>query len=182
MTTGERQDGLQRLASVLEAYGADPARWPPGERTRLVALTAADAQAAKLVAEARALDRLLATPPARDRAAEANLLEAIVARAEATPQPKAETVHGAEVIDLDDARDARRQTPARQARMRPAAGTWRAAGLLAASLLVGLYLGVSGIAAPAIVGLAEAAGLETTAMALPGDGAAAPQTFEEDLL
>ena len=182
MTTDERQDELQRLAAVLEAYGADPAGWPAAERVALMALASADPRAARLVAEARALDRLLATPPSRDPAAEANLLEAIVARAEATPQPKAETATGAEVVDLSSARDARHRTSTARRTLRPAVGTWRAAGVLAASLLVGLYLGVSGIAAPAIVGLAEAAGLETTAMALPGDGAAAPQTFEEDLL
>lgn len=183
MTTDERQDELQRLAAVLEAYGADPARWPAAERASLTALTAADPRAAALVAEARALDRLLATPPARDPTAEARLLEEIMARAAATQRPRAEPGHDSAVVDLSSAREARRRAPSRQPSALPAAGTWRAAGLLAASLLVGLYLGASGIAGPAIVGLAEVAGLETTALALPGDGAAAtPQTFEEDLL
>lgn len=183
MTTSERQDGLQRLATVLEAYGADPARWPQGERAALMALAAADPRAAGLVSEAHALDRLLATPPARDPAGEARLIAAIVARAEAKAQDTRPVASRAGVVDLASARDARRHPPTPQPRFRPAAGTLRAAGLLAASLLVGLYLGVSGVAGPAVVGLAEVAGLETTAMTLPGDGAfAAPQTFEEDLL
>lgn len=183
MTTSERQDGLQRLRTVLEAYGADPARWPAAERDALTALTAADPSAAQLVSQARALDRLLATPSARDPAAEARLISAIVARAEATAQTSRTAASPSDVVDLASARDARRRAPTPQPRLRPATGAWRAAGLLAASLVVGLYLGVTGIAGPALVGLAEAAGLETTAMVLPADGAAvAPQTFEEELL
>jgi len=46
-----------RLAEVLAAYGADPARWPAAERARLEALVRSDPQ---LLVEAREIDRVLA--------------------------------------------------------------------------------------------------------------------------
>lgn len=52
---------LKRLAELLDAYGADPARWPADERAAALALLAADARARAMQAQARALDDWLAT-------------------------------------------------------------------------------------------------------------------------
>ena len=49
-----------RLAEVLAAYGADPARWPAAERDRLLVLVASDPA---LLAEALEIDRVLARAP-----------------------------------------------------------------------------------------------------------------------
>lgn len=53
----------ERLAEILEAYGADPKRWPADERAAAEALLAAGA-GAEALAEARALDAALATDDA----------------------------------------------------------------------------------------------------------------------
>lgn len=46
----------ERFAVIVDAYGADPRRWPAAEREAAEALAASDAQAGALLAEARALD------------------------------------------------------------------------------------------------------------------------------
>lgn len=53
----------ERFRDLIEAYGADPRRWPEAERVEAAkAARAPEAQA--LLAEARALDDLLAQAPA----------------------------------------------------------------------------------------------------------------------
>jgi hypothetical protein len=50
---------LSRLSAILEAYGADPACWPAGEREAALALTRSSVPAARALAEARLLDSML---------------------------------------------------------------------------------------------------------------------------
>ncbi len=50
---------LERLQHLLDAYGADANRWPATERASAEALIAAEPAAARLVADARKLDREL---------------------------------------------------------------------------------------------------------------------------
>ena len=50
---------LTRLSAILEAYGADPDRWPVEEREAALALTRASVPAARALAKARMLDSLL---------------------------------------------------------------------------------------------------------------------------
>jgi hypothetical protein len=50
---------LQRLRAMLDAYGAAPDHWPAAERSAAEALIAGSAEAARAVAEARALDMAL---------------------------------------------------------------------------------------------------------------------------
>ena len=69
---------IWRFRRLIAAYGADPARWPPGQRSRADALLARSTKARTLLAGARAFDSLLmadAKPPAGER-----LAAAIVAR------------------------------------------------------------------------------------------------------
>jgi hypothetical protein len=51
--------GLERFQELIDAYGAEPSRWPLAERAGAEALLANDAQARALVADAAALDALL---------------------------------------------------------------------------------------------------------------------------
>jgi hypothetical protein len=58
-----------RVSAILEAYGADPARWPASERAACAAwLAAYPTQAAAWLAEARTMDRLLGTVTLADQA------------------------------------------------------------------------------------------------------------------
>ncbi|HKU42154.1 MAG TPA: hypothetical protein VJR89_28540, partial [Polyangiales bacterium] len=64
---------LTRLRELVDAYGADPQRWPEAERAPAQELIRVDAEAARLLAEAEPLDAWLnayevAEPPARLRA------------------------------------------------------------------------------------------------------------------
>jgi hypothetical protein len=55
---------LVRFQAMLEAYGAEPARWPAKERAEALSLLADSAEAATLREEAAALDSLLDLAPA----------------------------------------------------------------------------------------------------------------------
>ena len=54
---------LERLEHLAEAYGANPRRWPDGEREAALALMTRSTAARDLVAEAGALDRALEGSP-----------------------------------------------------------------------------------------------------------------------
>ena len=49
----------ERALEIIDAYGADSARWPDDARPALLALAASDAGVAAAVAQARGLDALL---------------------------------------------------------------------------------------------------------------------------
>ena len=65
-----------RFARLVEAYGAEPARWPAGERHAAQRLLSSSTSAQHALAQARALDRALApaTPPSVSLALENRLL------------------------------------------------------------------------------------------------------------
>jgi hypothetical protein len=63
---------LNRLSAILEAYGADPQRWPADEREAALALTRSSVPAARALAEARMLDSALEQQSFPDIAAEAD--------------------------------------------------------------------------------------------------------------
>lgn len=54
---------LERFAVIVDAYGADPRRWPAAERDAAQSFAASDAQAAVLLADALALDASLDALP-----------------------------------------------------------------------------------------------------------------------
>jgi len=56
---GSRAMDLARLREILDAYGADPRRWPGAERAAAEALIANSPEAALLREDAAALDMLL---------------------------------------------------------------------------------------------------------------------------
>ena len=90
---------IWRFRRLIAAYGADPARWPPGQRSRAEALLARSDTARALLAEARAFDSLLmadAKPPAVEQ-----LAAAIIARATAWPQERPLATAPARVIGPD---------------------------------------------------------------------------------
>lgn len=55
--------GLDRFRHLLDAHGADPARWPAQERAAALALVEAEPAARALLDEARALDVALDALP-----------------------------------------------------------------------------------------------------------------------
>lgn len=79
---------IGRFRRLLEAHGADPARWPPELRPAAERLMAASAKARSLLAEAQALDKALRSVAMMEAPDDEGLAERIIARATALPQER----------------------------------------------------------------------------------------------
>jgi hypothetical protein len=137
------------MMAVIDAYGGDARRWPADERAALQQLAEAHPEVRTHLVRARALDRVLAaaaTPPEGLEPLKERIMAAVAAgggRAIAVPAVQA-------VAPL-------RRAVGPGARLRH---SWPVAAALAASLIVGVVLGRSELASPAVEGLVETAGLE----------------------
>jgi hypothetical protein len=151
----DREDELAALSRVLDAFGSDPSRWPAGAADRFQPLLAAVPAARALLAEARALERVLDRAPCPSRERLQGLTERIVAAAIAGRPEGARTPDsGGRVIAL----------PVRIRQIGRAAAAadrtvWQAAALLAACLIAGVYLGASPTVAPVLQDFAESIGV-----------------------
>jgi len=178
MTRKIQQDALiERFKAVLDAYGGDAARWPANERAELLALLERDPIARAMHAEAEAVDRTLAAAAHHHAPVGKDLLERVTDGALAAIAAQSSTAEPAPVISLDEHRQ-------RRSFARPRHNNhWQAAGLLAASLVLGVYLGATGVMAPAVDSFTQAAGLTNssdTETAELSFGAESP--LEEELL
>ena len=139
---------------LLDAYGGEPSRWPQEHRRMAEAVLkrtdAAGLVARSALAEARALDAVLAVAPLPlDAARVAALADRIVATTRRAPR-------AANVVVLDDAR---RRPMAPIAAKGTLDRRWAAAALLAASLLLGVFVGPASDSLPALQETADALGL-----------------------
>ena len=78
----DKEVTLERFMTIVDAYGASAERWPASERRGALALLSASSEARTRLAEAKALDGLLAVAPAG--APSAQLIERLMA---ARPRP-----------------------------------------------------------------------------------------------
>ena len=180
MTTNDRRaEDRQALERLLDVYGADRTRWPARERLRFASFIAEDKAAARLLAEADALDRLLDRAPRTSEVRMHALKERIVAAA-------VRTGHGGLVVVPAGASAGGKLASWGR---RPAPGfsgsEWPAAAVLAASLVLGVLLGSAGTFDTTMQGVAAATGFSTTAdtsqLAL-GDDVDGQAPADEDLL
>lgn len=157
--TNESSSALAELAGLLDAWGGSPERWPPETRRRIEAIVGMEPDAQRMLAEARAVDRLFdlgrdadAALPAARRSALANrIVAAAIADARSAANCAAPALNEGRVVPLQ-------RTP--RTRPIPAIrGEWRAAALMAASLLLGVYLGGAINMAPALQDIADAIGI-----------------------
>jgi hypothetical protein len=141
------------LEHLLDVYGSDRTRWPVEARTGAGQLATRDRAARRLLGEAEALDRVLERAPLPSLAREAALADRIISaaqrsprivRLEEAPSPAAASEAGTSenVIRWPGARAKSQQW------LRSDAG--RVAGLFAASLLCGIYFGLSNVAQGAL--------------------------------
>jgi hypothetical protein len=107
-----------RLSKVLAAYGANPARWPQNDRAALESLLANQPE----LAQARALDHLLNTQ--EEPKPTLGAIGRVMAKTANTPSSQ--------------------ETKAPLSRISSLTGLVPISALLAASLLVGVFLGLSG--------------------------------------
>ncbi len=113
-----------RLAALVDAYGAEPTRWPADERSQATALIRGNAQADVLLSQARSLDQALdsvvpATVPATLSSRILDGFDQIAAR----PSIRRFISVAANIVW-------------------PGAPMWQPSVALAASLIAGLVLGV----------------------------------------
>jgi hypothetical protein len=133
------------LQATLDAYGGDTARWPSARRRQLAAFVETSPDATRSIGEATALDRLLdASAAAAPREIPMRLVADIMAKATGKIADRAADHRSAQVVRLEPARrvqtDASPKVPLRPSR----AGYWQAAAMLAASLLLGVFIGGTG--------------------------------------
>ncbi len=159
-STDKRAKDREALERLLDIHGADRTRWPARERLRFAGVISEDEAAARMVAEAEALDRLLDRAPRASEAGIDALKERIVAAALRSERPKLTAVAGGKPAPSKAwLGQLRRPTWAMSF------GEWPAAAVLAASLVLGVMLGSAGTLNTTMQQVASATGLSTT-----GDG------------
>jgi hypothetical protein len=156
----KRAEDREALERLLEIYGADRTRWPARERLRFAGVVGDDTVAARMLAEAGALDRLLEQAP---RASGANidaLKERIVAAALRSGAPQLAVVSGGKAAVAK-----RSSAPTRRSAFvgRFGHGQWPAAAMLAASLVLGVMVGSTGSLDSTLQEVADVAGFGSTA-------------------
>lgn len=176
------RDDMDALDELLAAYGADRTRWPAPERLRFAPLLSSSAEARRRLSEAEALDRLLdmAPEPRTDRSA---LADRIVLAAVGEAK-------GRQVIQLPSRRGAGSVFGPAVARAKAfgasavRSGQWAGGALLAASLVLGAFMGTTGAVDSALRPLTVASADETEADTDSNQiaGLETGSLFEEDLL
>jgi hypothetical protein len=153
---------LAEFAGLLDVYGGDRSRWPAEARAAAAHLVARDEEARRLLAEAVALDRVLERAPLPALATEAGLTDRIVAAAQRSPRivkiggaPQVAPPGSAEA-QAAPAPAASRRGPGR---LRLLSGRVGAAGLLAASLMVGVVIGLTKLPQQVLPVLADVSAL-----------------------
>lgn len=172
---------------LLDVYGADRTRWPVESRAGAGQLVARDKAARRLLAEVEALDRALERAPLPSLAREAELAERILASARRSPRmvsaAGADMAGGGAALRPSASRTGNVvRFPAfsgspRWLKSRTALGS--AAGTLAASLALGVLIGLSSVTQSVVPAIEQLTGLtlNTSATAV-----AQIDLLDEDLL
>ncbi len=141
----------QEFQELLDVCGAERTRWPLSARAGAAALLAADAEARRVLAEAAALDAVLAhgvVDISQDATTTSALATRIVAAAAKTPRIAA-AAEAANRLHMN--------SPAASRHGRT--DVWRAAAVLAASMVLGIFVGQSQLGAQALPKIAALAGV-----------------------
>lgn len=147
-TKSGRRDEQVAFEANADAFGGDMQRWPEADRSAYETMPARNALARRQLAEARALDEVLARgAPEPDRRSLARLEDLILAAA--VSESAAAHSSGGNVVPMRSAAP-EKVRPATGAAARPPSvsnwrqkSDWRAAALLAASLFTGVFIGIS---------------------------------------
>ena len=162
MKSEKRLAELTALENILDTFGGDTARWPAEKRAELESLADTDDDGARLLREARALDAVLmraAGPPVGNTSVLADRIFAAVAntapgqlaaRIERVQEASVQTsdVPGV-VIAWPRGGETSRAAAAATASAAPmpyrerVTSGWRTAALLAASLVLGVFVGTT---------------------------------------
>lgn len=190
--TDETPLTLAAFQDMLDAFGADPRRWPTERRAAAQSLLAVSADARAAFREARVLDDVLAAAPRApepDVATAARIAAAAIGAAPRESIAKRSTrdslKSASNVVILDRRRGAAALPGAeRRVAVGPRSELWRAGTALAASLVTGLLIGTFDMAPAAVRSLASLGQSERyvdyVVTALQNDGLST--LFDEDYL
>ena len=183
--SGNKTMTLPEFERLLDIYGSDRTRWPVEARASAGQLAARDPAARRLLVEAEALDRVLERAPLPSLASEAALAERIVAAAQRTPRMvRTGDAASAAVAGADKVLAARANEGSllrlseRRRFFYHGSPAGRAAGVLAACLMLGVFLGALAVPQPVIPALEEFTGLSIVS----SNSTQALDPFDEDLL
>ena len=166
---------INEFERLLDVYGSDRTRWPVEARAGAGHLVARDRAARRLLAEAEALDRALERAPLPSLAKEVELAERIVAAARRSPRmvPRVGKADAARMASAAGNIVPLATSRARSPRLtRTAFGG--VAGTLAASLLLGVFLGLSNLSQGVVPAVEDMTGISL--------GSATPVVAHVDLL
>lgn len=153
----------ERLREVVEAFGANPDRWPADERGGLEDLVRRDEDAARLVAQEQCFDDVLSRsteyPDGRLSGAADRIMAAIDMQRLPVREPVAASPSG-QVIAWPTLKRQRTPYAADQDQISGRV-VMQAGALLAACLVAGIYFGSTSVVAPVGFELAAAMGLES---------------------
>lgn len=155
--TQDLNESRKELQRVLDTCGADRDRWPAHARPLLDRLLETDAASRRMLAEARALDRVLASAPPPQAARMAGLADRIAAAAAAPAQVEAPIEAATATASILSWR--RKPAPVPVDDVLTARNGWQAAGLIAACLLAGIYIGAGTSVLPLMEDVAESVGI-----------------------
>jgi hypothetical protein len=148
---------MDRLIDVLDTHGGDTRRWPAAAASDVAPLLAANPAARRWLAEAVALDQLLAAAPATSATAPVEFTARVMRAALSEPA----------TVPAVAAPSARGSGPAVRASRSARSWAWpergMAAGALAASVLVGIWLGGNTGIGPLIDDMLGSPAVEQTA-------------------
>lgn len=155
---------IAEFERFLEVYGGDRTRWPAEHRAGAGQLVVRDATARRLLNEAVALDRLLERAPLPTLDAEAALADRIVAAAQRSPRMVARTAgdssrRAAAESAAETGNVVRLPSRRPQRRWQVGPGIGGAAGVLAASLVLGIFIGLSSVTQQMLPALEDLTGL-----------------------
>jgi len=169
MTNATNDDmTLAEFERLLDVYGSDRSRWPVTARASAGQLVARLAVARRLLAEAEGLDRVLERAPMPTLAREAALAERILVAARRSPRMVAAAAPGPTGVPAPAAA--------------PPVQRWpfgSAAGALAASLMLGVLIGLSSLSQSILPALEQMTGITLSS---PPTGVAQVDLLDEDLL
>jgi hypothetical protein len=168
---------------LLDVYGSDRSRWPVEARASAGQLVARDRSARRLLAEAEALDRTLERAPLPSLVEEAALADRILTAARRSPRMVPVVVKAdAPQVDQRAAVDNVIRLPALSARPRwlTRAHLGGATGMLAASLALGVFLGLSNLSQGMLPAIEDMTGISLGAQ--NRTVAAQIDLLDEDLL
>ena len=181
MTSMSNNMTIADFERLLDVYGSDRSRWPVEARASAGQLVARDKAARRLLAEAEALDRTLERAPLPSLAEEAALADRILAAARRSPRMvpvvvKAEAPKvGRRVIDNVVRLPGLRPRP----RWLTPTAFGGATGMLAASLALGVFIGLSSLSQGVLPALEDMTGL---ALGAQSRTVAQIDLLDEDLL